>query len=80
MFYFFLLSFLILLSSSYSLKTGVSLKRKTNYHALKSVPVENLSFNIAELFSGPAATYNGELIDKSLKLVEKVPKPPGLII
>ena len=31
----------------------------------------------AELFSSPTATYNGELIDKTLKLVERVPKPPG---
>ena len=32
---------------------------------------------LAELFSSPTATYNGELVDKTLKLVEKAPKPEG---
>jgi len=39
--------------------------------------IASSGFNIAELFSGPAARYNGELIDKSLKLIEKSPKPEG---
>jgi hypothetical protein len=44
---------------------------------LQNSVLDNYAFNVAELFSGPAAKYNGELIDKSLKLVERVPKPPG---
>lgn len=42
-----------------------------------SSPIEGLSLQLAQLYSGPAATYNGELIDKSLKLVERVPKAAG---
>ena len=38
-----------------------------------------LSMPLAELYSSPTATYNGELIDKSLKLVDKVPKPDGYV-
>lgn len=41
--------------------------------------MERLSLFTAELMSGPTARYNGELIDKSLKLVEKVPKPDGYV-
>jgi flagellar basal body-associated protein FliL len=41
--------------------------------------MDQLSFFTAELFSGPAAKYNGELIDKSLKLVDSVPKPAGYV-
>eukprot|EP01038_Epipyxis_sp_PR26KG_P009843 gene9843-13239_t len=41
------------------------------------IPMERLSLFTAELFAGPATTYNGELIDKTLKLVESVPKPAG---
>ncbi|KAJ1415993.1 hypothetical protein B484DRAFT_401286 [Ochromonadaceae sp. CCMP2298] len=35
------------------------------------------SFNVAELFSSPAAKYNGEFIDQSLKAVVAAPKPEG---
>ena len=35
------------------------------------------SWAVAELYSGPAAKYNGELISESLKVVERVPKPAG---
>jgi hypothetical protein len=35
------------------------------------------SFNLAELYASPAATYNGELISNTLKVVEKIPKPDG---
>eukprot|EP01038_Epipyxis_sp_PR26KG_P007268 gene7268-9907_t len=41
------------------------------------IPMERLSLFTAELYAGPTATYNGELIDKTLKLVESVPKPAG---
>ena len=41
--------------------------------------MDQLSLFTAELYSGPAAKYNGELIDKSLKLVEAVPKPAGYV-
>jgi len=41
--------------------------------------MDQLSLYTAELFSGPAAKYNGELIDKSLKLVDSVPKPAGYV-
>ena len=46
---------------------------------LHSNSILNNGFNIAELFSGPAARYNGELIDKSLKIVERAPKPEGYV-
>ena len=38
-----------------------------------------LSMPLAELYSSPTATYKGELIDKSLKLVTQVPKPDGYV-
>ena len=41
-------------------------------------PIPSPSFDAtAELFASPAATYGGKLIDSSLKLVEKAPKPAG---
>ena len=50
---------------------------KLSIHRLNSNVLSSNGFSIAELFSGPAARYNGELIDKSLKIVEKVPKAEG---
>ena len=41
--------------------------------------IDRFSLFTAELLSGPAARYNGELIDQSLKLVEKVAKPEGYV-
>lgn len=57
----------------------INVKRVNTFRTqrLNSNPLLSSGFNIAELFSGPAARYNGELIDKSLKLAEKVPKPEG---
>ena len=57
----------------------INVKRVNTFRTqrLNSNSLSSSGFNIAELFSGPAARYNGELIDKSLKLVEKVPKPDG---
>jgi hypothetical protein len=35
------------------------------------------TYTIAELYSSPTATYNGELINPRLQTVEKPPPPPG---
>jgi hypothetical protein len=58
----------------------INVKRVNNAFRTQRLNSNSLSgsgFNVAELFSGPAARYNGELIDKSLKIVDKVPKPDG---
>lgn len=41
--------------------------------------IQDYSNTLAELFASPAAKYNGELIDKSLKLVEKAAKADGYV-
>jgi hypothetical protein len=41
--------------------------------------LNSLSLYTAELFASPAATYNGKLIDESLKIVETAAKPEGYV-
>ena len=46
--------------------------------SMKMLSMEKFfSLPLAELYANPTARYNGELIDQSLKLVEKVSKPAG---
>ena len=74
--FFVVLSFFMLGESFNSIK-NVKRVNKLRIQKLNSNSLSGSAFNIAELFSGPAARYNGELIDQSLKLVDKVPKPDG---
>lgn len=54
-------------------------------NSIRSSSIKMLSFDsilsmpLAELYSSPTATYKGELIDKSLKLVAQAPKPDGYV-
>ena len=45
--------------------------------SLKMSVFDSASFFVSELYASPTARYGGELVDKSLKLVDKVPKPAG---
>ena len=58
---------------------SVSNKLHAKSFELKAIP--DNTFIVAELYSGPAATYNGELISESLKAVPAVvQKPAGLYL
>lgn len=66
-----LLSFLASISAF-----SVSRSKLASSTILNAVP--DNTFVVAELFSGPAATYNGELISETLKAVPaKYVKPEG---
>ena len=54
---------------------SVSNKLTAKSFVLKAIP-EN-TFIVAELFSGPAAKYNGELISETLKAVPAVVQKPA---
>lgn len=48
--------------------------------ALNSNPVSQDSFLLSELYSGPAARYNGELVSQTLKVVNPTTaKPEGYV-
>eukprot|EP01041_Mallomonas_annulata_P007235 gene7235-14764_t len=65
------------MSSVVAFKPSRLITKSTGRVVLKASFLDSISLSVAELYSSPAATYNGELIDKSLKLVERVAKPAG---
>ena len=70
--------FLLSLLSSISAFSVSRTKLPSSSVILNAIP--DNTFVVAELFSGPAATYNGELISESLKAVPaKYVKPEGKI-
>ena len=75
-------SFLFILSLIPSLFALVPSQRLIHQKLKMSINENFLSSSslpLAELYSSPTARYNGELIDKSLKLVEPTAKPEGYV-
>eukprot|EP00607_Mallomonas_marina_P000137 CAMPEP_0182428698 /NCGR_PEP_ID=MMETSP1167-20130531/23215_1 /TAXON_ID=2988 /ORGANISM="Mallomonas Sp, Strain CCMP3275" /LENGTH=155 /DNA_ID=CAMNT_0024611731 /DNA_START=55 /DNA_END=522 /DNA_ORIENTATION=- len=70
-------SFALIIAATSAFQLTSRAVRSVHGTALKMNFIDSFSLTVAELYANPTATYNGELIDKSIKVVQRAPKPPG---